>query len=474
MDRRRAAESVVVVRRTGQPTRNQLDEPPVLSLLSHPGRLAGRHGPEHPGELEGGARQQAHASGRLRRGQALQARQAAREAHAGGRLLARQARGLRPALEHPVPDDSRHSGAGEGHAVQIGATSPAPSHKGSIMRLRASRPLLCVLALSLALASRAGADEIQLLNGDRLTGKIVSAEGGKVVIKTESAGDVTVDLSKVKTLSTDEPIVVKSGDTTFKSKLEPGGDGTVQVVPVEGGAPQILALKDLTQLNPPPVKWTGALTLNALVTRGNSESESLGASANAVRRTEIDRITLGAAYYYGRQKNKTTGDSETNVNNWFVLGKYDFFLTKHFYLYAAGRAEGDQVADLDLRLTLGGGVGYQWFETPTFNLNTEAGPAWVYEKFKHQPSENHVALRLAYHVDWTPYKAVKLFHNLEYLPRVTEPFVDYNLNLDAGLRATVIQNFYAEFKFEFKYDSTPAIGARKEDLRYLVGLGWAF
>jgi putative salt-induced outer membrane protein YdiY len=342
------------------------------------------------------------------------------------------------------------------------------------MLVRASRLLVSVLALSLVLAARAGADEIQFLNGDRLTGKIVSAEGGKLVIKTETAGDVTVDLSKVKTLSTDEPIVVKSGDSTFKSKLEPGEDGTVRVVPVEGSAPQTLALKDLTQLNPTPVKWTGAITVNALVTRGNSESDNLGASANAVRRSEIDRMTFGAGYYYGRQKNKTTGDSETNVNNWFVLGKYDFFLTKHFYLYAAGRAERDRIADLDLRLILGGGVGYQWFETPTFNLNTEAGPAWIYENFTHQPSEDHLAARLAYHVDWTPHKMLKLFHNLEYLPRVTEPFVDYNMNLDAGFRATVIQNFFAEFKFEFKYDSTPAIGARKEDLRYLVGLGWAF
>jgi putative salt-induced outer membrane protein YdiY len=342
------------------------------------------------------------------------------------------------------------------------------------MLVRALRPLTCALIVSLVLVSRAGADEIQLLNGDRLTGKIVSAEGGKVVIKTESAGDITVDLSKVKTLSTDEPIVVRSGDATFKSKLEPGADGTVQVVPVEGGPPQALALKDLTQLNPPSAKWTGFLTLNALVARGNSESENLGASANAVRRSEIDRITLGAGYYYGRQRDNSTGDSSTNINNWFVLGKYDFFLTKQFYLYAAARVERDIIAELDLRVTAGPGVGYQWFETPTLNLNTELGLAWIYENFAHQPSEDHLAARLAYHVDWTPHKMLKLFHNLEYLPRVTEPFVDYNMNLDAGLRATVIQNFFAEFKFEFKYDSTPAIGARKEDLRYLVGIGWSF
>jgi hypothetical protein len=67
-------------------------------------------------------------------------------------------------------------------------------------------------------------------------GKIVSAEGGKLTIKTEGAGDVTVDLAKAKTFSTDEPIVVKSGDTTFRSKVSPGDDGTVQVVPIEGGA----------------------------------------------------------------------------------------------------------------------------------------------------------------------------------------------------------------------------------------------
>src|SRR5262245_65880885 len=226
------------------------------------------------------------------------------------------------------------------------------------MRPTVSRSLLCALALSLALAARAGADEIQLLNGDRLTGKIVSAEGGKVTIKTEAAGEITVDLSKVRTLSTDEPIVVKSGDTTFKSKLAPGDDGTVRVVPVEGGPAQVLLLKDLTQLELTPVKRTGAVTLNGLITQGNSESQSLGASLNAVRRSEIDRITLGAAYYYGRQKSKNTGAWETNVNKWFVLGKYDFFLTKNFYLYAGGRAEEDNVVRLDMGQSMGRGVVY--------------------------------------------------------------------------------------------------------------------
>jgi len=340
-----------------------------------------------------------------------------------------------------------------------------------------ARPLrisLCLLAVSLALAGRAAADEILFLNGDRLTGKIMKGEGGKLTIKTEMAGEVTVDLAKVKTFSTDEPIVIQSGDTFVSSKVTAGPDGTVQVVPITGGAPQVVALKDVAKINPPPVKWTGALVGNALITTGNSETENFGLSLNAVRRSEIDRLTLGAAYYYGRQKEKDTDKKETTVDNWYVLGKYDYFLTKKFYLYGAGRVEQDKIADLNLRLTIGGGVGYQWFETPTFNFNTEAGPAWVYEDFKNDGTDDHTAARLAYHVDWTPIKPLKLFHNLEYLPNITDWTNDYNLNLDAGLRATVYEGFFAEAKIELRYDSTPAPGAKKEDVRYLLGVGWSF
>ncbi len=232
------------------------------------------------------------------------------------------------------------------------------------MMVRPLRMLTCVLAVSLALAGRAAADEILFLNGDRLTGKIVSADGGKLTIKTETAGDVTVDLAKVKTFSTDEPIVIKTGDTTLSSKVTGGADGTVQVVPVAGGSPQVIALKDVAKINPPPVKWTGSFVANAMITTGNSETENFGVSLNAVRRSEIDRITLGGAYYYGRQEDKDTGDKETTIDNWFLLGKYDYFLTKKFYLYGSARVEQDKIADLDLRLTLGAGPGYQWFETP--------------------------------------------------------------------------------------------------------------
>jgi hypothetical protein len=334
--------------------------------------------------------------------------------------------------------------------------------------------LLAALLSTLVVPAATRADEIHFLNGDRISGTITSAAGGKLTVKTDVAGEVTVDLSKVKTFSTTEPVVLKVGDATVRSKVSAGPDGSVQVVPITGGTPQPIALKDVVQINPPPVKWTGALTANALITRGNSETETVGTAIAAVRRSEIDRITLAGAYNYGRERDRDTGERETTINNWFAAAKYDYFLTKQFYTFGAIRIERDEIAELDLRVTPSVGVGYQWFETPTFNLNTEVGIAWVYESFSNNGTSDHFAARLAYHVDYKPAKPLLLFHNLEWLPSFEGPFNDYNLNLDAGLRAQLIGSLFAEMKVEYRLDATPAPGVKKSDVRYLFGVGWSF
>ncbi len=57
---------------------------------------------------------------------------------------------------------------------------------------------------------------------------------------------------------------------------------------------------------------------------------------------------------------------------------------------------------------------------------------------------------------------------------MTDWFGDYNLNVDAGLRATIYEGLFAEAKIELRRDNMPAPGAKKDDVRYLFGVGWAF
>lgn len=336
------------------------------------------------------------------------------------------------------------------------------------------RAIVVATMLCLALASSALGDEIQFINGDRLTGKIKSAADGKMVISTDVAGDVTVDMTKVKTFTTTEPIEMHVGEkNVIKTTVAAGPQGSVQAAAGGGIAGGPIAIKDIKTINPPPVKWTGAIAANGLLTRGNSNTENFGLTIDAQRRAEQDRITFGAGYLYGRQKDPGTGVRSTTTDNWFLLGKYDYFFSKRFYGFLTSRVEHDRIAALNLRFTPAGGVGYQWIEKPEMNFLTEAGLAWVYEDFENAESDDHFALRLAYHFDKKLNGKVNFFHNLEYLPSI-EDVSDFNLNTDAGVRVTLTKNMFTEFKIEWKHDNEPAPGAAENDLRYLLGVGWAF
>jgi hypothetical protein len=111
--------------------------------------------------------------------------------------------------------------------------------------------------------------------------------------------------------------------------------------------------------------------------------------------------------------------------------------------------------------------------TPALFFNTEAGIAYVCEHFEDGDSNDFIAGRLAYHLKKEFNDKVSVFHNLEYYPSL-ERLDDYLIITDAGVRLTLTKQMFGEYKIEFRYDSTPAQGASRSDLRNIVGLGWKF
>jgi len=337
-----------------------------------------------------------------------------------------------------------------------------------------SRPGPAVIAMVLlaSAAATALADEVRFRNGDRLTGTITSAEGGKLKVTSKVAGDVTVDLKDVDTFSTEAPAAVHLNDgTVLRDRIEAADAGAIRTAGAAGARP--VPLSDVESINPNRDRWTGSVVVGGLVTRGNSNTTSLNVNAEATRRTLQDRLSGSAGYIYSRERSPDTGANTTTADNWSLAGKYDYFFTKKFYGFASLRAEHDRIADLDLRLTPSLGVGYQWVEKPDLNFNTEAGVAWVYEEYDDADSDDHVAARLAYHVDKKFNERVSLRHNLEYLPSV-EDLGDFNVNADLGVRTNLTKSMFTELKVEWKYDATPAPGAAKNDQRFLLGVGWSF
>ncbi|HEY7090576.1 MAG TPA: DUF481 domain-containing protein [Tepidisphaeraceae bacterium] len=318
------------------------------------------------------------------------------------------------------------------------------------------------------------ADQIVFKNGDKITGKIETMDGGKMKITSAVAGEIIVDMKDVATFSTDAPIEIKTAEG---KKINEPVTATTEPDQVKTASGEVVPLPGVSKINPPPEKWTGNVLVNGSIARGNTDTDDLGISALAVLRrdndVDNDRFTLSGGYNFGRQRIPGTGDKVTSTDNWNALGKYDKFLTDKIYVYGLFKVEHDRIADLNYRLSPGVGVGYQWYERDDFHLSTEAGISYVYEDFISDGTNEHLAGRLAYHIDRKMNDTVTLFSNGEWLPAFEDPS-DYNLTADAGIRADITKVLFSEFKVEWKRDSSPAPGAEKNDLRYILGIGWKF
>jgi putative salt-induced outer membrane protein YdiY len=334
------------------------------------------------------------------------------------------------------------------------------------------------IAALVAAGSASFADTILFKNGDKISGEILDMQDGKIRIKSAVAGEILVDTVDVATFSTDGLIDLQLVDgTTIKQRVEAANEGNVAIAG-EAGAQEV-PLASLRMINP-RTEWKGSVVAGAMFNRGNTDTDAANVWFDITRRAPMDRYFLGGQYNWGRQEDED-GDKLTTIENWTVVGKYDHFFNEKLYGYASLRADHDRIAELQYRLIPSVGLGYQWAEGPEWNFFTEAGLAYVYEKYEDpevpvpdfDDDDSNMSLRLAYHYDRKINDKVSVFHNLEFFPSIQD-LSEFFLVTDLGVRAMLTQRFFIEGKIELRHDSEPAEDALKTDQRYVIGLGWTF
>ena len=307
-----------------------------------------------------------------------------------------------------------------------------------------------VFAVAAVAAASLYADRVNLKSGSVLTGKVLGVHEGVLKVETADFGAMDIATNLVKNVALDE-------------KKE-----AVEVAEVKA-------------FEKPPETWHGSVNVAYQSTRGNTYGNSATVLANVNRRWEDDRFNANFGYYY--TETGTSKDTrEKTVDRWEVEGQWDHFLAKALYGYLNGKYEKDDIAGLDYRLRLGAGLGYQWLEKEDlfgigkWSFNQEAGAAWIRTEYavKDPDADDYAAsFRYAHHLNYLPVWAegLEFFHNFEYMPQ----FNDFDIFLskaDVGFTTKIILDFDLLAKIEWEYNSTPSIGRKKSDTRYIVGLGY--
>jgi len=337
------------------------------------------------------------------------------------------------------------------------------------MHRRFAGSLSAALLATLLATLPALADEVVLEDGTRILGTIVGLGDGTLTIEGGSAGKVTIPFASVRTLVTQgEHTVVLADGRSIRGRLETAPTGTPQIATTAGT--EAITLGQITGINLPEKKdvtWNGNITISAKATDGNTNTDSIASSAEAIRRTDDDRLTFFGDWNYSEEEGVV---SERNASG---TGKYDYFLSKKLFAYGNGSVEGDDFQDLSQRATVGAGAGYQFVDDDTYKYYEEVGVSYVDEDFHGGIREEYASSRFSGKFDWNIVaKRVAFFHFHEVFWSL-EDQDDVLVDTRTGFRFTLIANFFANLQVNYKWDNTPAAGKERDDTEYLLGLGYS-
>jgi putative salt-induced outer membrane protein len=241
------------------------------------------------------------------------------------------------------------------------------------------RSILCALVL-VWMASTAVADQVTLKNGDRLSGDIVSGDGKTLLLKTEFAGDVTIQWDAIVGIESTQNLNLTLKDGTKLSGKITTTDGKFVVAgaaaPPTATAPTkdtIVAVRNDTEQKAFDVDaermahpkftyfWSSLFDTGLALTRGNSSTASYTFNAKGVRETPRDKLTVYGNYIFAN--NETTLPATTTANQFQAGIRGDLNISARTFVFAFGDFATNQLQHLSLRQNYGGGFGYHVIKT---------------------------------------------------------------------------------------------------------------
>lgn len=346
----------------------------------------------------------------------------------------------------------------------------------------------CIDSIALAFclaATTAAADQVDLTNGDRLTGTVVRKDGDQLVLNTAYAGEIKITWSNVVRVQTERPMSLVLSDQSLAQTRSIGQPpAAAQTAPstsaeqppteeaVRPDAAPSIPADSVAYINAGPgvdvlgIRWKGRINIGGSGNRGNNDTDALHVDGEAVARLQRERYTLNGTLDRGKDRGMITKQNSR------VSGKYDLFIERTWYGYALATMEEDRFRDIDRRTTLGAGLGHQLFEDERTNLSIEGGLNHVRTDFALAPDESYPALRWALKFDRKLQGSdLQVFHSHEVLSdlqRTERTFV----RSQTGLRIPLMQRLLATAQLNVDYDNAPAPGKVKSDRTYLFTVGY--
>lgn len=367
-----------------------------------------------------------------------------------------------------------------------------------------SKKFTMLMAVTLLLGAGAFADQITLKNGDRISGAIVKSDTKELLIKTEAAGDVTIQWAAIEAIASSQPLHIglKGGQVLVGPvKTE---NGRIEVATPASG--EVTAPKDtievirsdsgqaeydvaMERLRHPHLldTWSGLLDTGLSVTRGNSSTISFSLAGKAIRQTDRDKITLYTTVIYG--KNDNTSPSQTIAHQIQGGVRGDVNISPRFFVFGLTDFNSNQLQHLDLQNVIAGGAGYHVIKTKVTTFDVFGGAGYNQEYFSAYSlvnpapppdtldfaavTQKNAEMLAGEELNTTLGKRTKVSENFTVFTNISGPS-GYRFSFNSAI-STKLNNWLGwQVTFADNYLSNPPFGIKGNDFLLSTGLRLTF
>lgn len=331
-----------------------------------------------------------------------------------------------------------------------------------------------LVALLLAGAGPVHADVVWLKSGDRVSGKVESLDGTTLRIETDWGGALKIDRDAIASIRTDDDLNLMLYDgERVQGRFESDHEEQEQQLLAAGEEPRTLTLRSVRyasvdrEVERMGDRWHSRLTYGLNIATGNTETQSHSLrTSTTVRR--------GPWRHQGNADLDLEKNSGSTTREQYRVGyQLDWFFREDWFAFGSSEYFQDKLRDVDYRITLGGGLGYQFWDNSLGALSVEGGLSEVIEKVDGE-SDNNRALRLG--ADYNRYfmgERLELFHGSELLVLAQRDRGEI-LKTSTGVRYALNSFLSTNLRIDFDHETEPAPGRRKSDLVYVIGVGFTW
>lgn len=332
-----------------------------------------------------------------------------------------------------------------------------------------------ILFCSFVSTSYAGV--IELLNGDRLEGELVSIDSDYLLWRSKNFGDQNIKKTNIKNIESDVAFKINGNNTPCY--LEPMEAEYLryrcgEAAPVKRAS--LLRIKTLlpytTYLKDSYMNH-GRIHLWGAYSRGNEVRDEWNAQGEITLRRNDFRHVVGGEFA------RASWNYSSPQERWNASYSLDWFMGEHWFWYNSVLLGSDPQRGMSSYERLGSGAGYQFFENKTMTLAVKSGLAWHDETYQlpaglegdYALADDFMAVGFAldfrYNLPW----GVGFFHNNEML-HSTEDDPNVQIKTSTGLSSMILKRIYSEFKIDYWLDKDPQPTRQDKDTRMSLGVSY--